>query len=177
MREWRLAVTASKGMKRKVAAMIIGLALSGLLAQPGAGRRALPIRRPSRESDGTRQCQQGRGLARPACRQISRGSRIGSGLQIGAWEGNLELMRVFIAHGADIDYRNHIGDGAVAGRLARKDGGGPVAARTGAHINAGEKQWSALHYAVFAGHGDIARLLMEQGAPTSTPAAPTAPAS
>ena len=34
----------------------------------------------------------------------------------------------------------------------------------GARINAAPRQWSALHYAVFAGHDDVADYLMAQGA-------------
>ena len=34
----------------------------------------------------------------------------------------------------------------------------------GARINAPKRQWSALHYAVFAGHGEVADYLIEQGA-------------
>ena len=42
------------------------------------------------------------------------GSRIGSGLMIGAWEGNIELMRLFISRGADIDLANENGETAIA---------------------------------------------------------------
>ena len=38
------------------------------------------------------------------------GSRIGSGLMIGAWEGNIALMRLFIARGADINQLNANGE-------------------------------------------------------------------
>jgi hypothetical protein len=42
------------------------------------------------------------------------GNRIGSGLMIGAWEGKLDLMRLFISRGADIDQLNANGESALA---------------------------------------------------------------
>ena len=152
-------------MKRKVAAMIIGLALSGLLAQPGRAGGALPDPAAFANQMELGNVSKVEDWLAAGLPLDFEGSWIGSGLQIGAWEGNLELMRVFIAHGADIDYRNHIGETALLLAAWR----GKMEAvqwllERGAHINAGEKQWSALHYAVFAGHGDIARLLMERGA-------------
>jgi ankyrin repeat protein len=42
------------------------------------------------------------------------GNRIGSGLMIGAWEGKLDLMRLFISRGADIDLLNANGESALA---------------------------------------------------------------
>ena len=41
------------------------------------------------------------------------GSRIGSGLMIGAWDGKTELMAEFLAHGADIDKVNSNGETAL----------------------------------------------------------------
>lgn len=93
------------------------------------------------------------------------GSRIGSGLMIGAWEGNLELMRLFISRGADINLLNANGESAIA--LAAWRGKSEAVKwllERGARINAGEKQWSALHYAVFNGHKDLAAYLLDQGA-------------
>lgn len=93
------------------------------------------------------------------------GSRIGTGLMIAAWEGKIDLMRLFISRGADIDKLNANGESALALAAWR----GQMAAvkwliERGARINAGDRQWSALHYAVFAGHGEVADYLMEQGA-------------
>lgn len=93
------------------------------------------------------------------------GSRIGAGLMIGAWEGNLELMRLFISRGADINLVNANGETAIAlaawrGRQAAVDW---LLAR-GARLNPGRRQWSALHYAVFAGHADMVDYLIERGA-------------
>lgn len=93
------------------------------------------------------------------------GSRIGSGLMIGAWEGNLELMRLFISRGADINRMNDNGETAIALAAWR---GNLSAVKwlldRGARINAPNRQWSALHYAVFAGHAEAADYLIDQGA-------------
>lgn len=93
------------------------------------------------------------------------GSRTGSGLMIGAREGNLDLMRLFIARGADINLLNANGESAIV--LAAWQG--HLAAvkwllDRGARINAPRRHWSALHYAVFAGHTEMADYLIEQGA-------------
>lgn len=93
------------------------------------------------------------------------GSRIGSGLMIGAWEGNLELMRLFISRGADINRLNNNGESALALAALRghKHAVDWLLAR-GARINAGPRQWSALHYAAFAGHEALTEHLIAQGA-------------
>jgi hypothetical protein len=93
------------------------------------------------------------------------GSRIGSGLMIGAWEGNVPLMQLFLAQGADINRVNANGESALALAAWR----GQTAAVNwllgqGAQINAGARRWSALHYAVFAGHESLAADLMARGA-------------
>lgn len=93
------------------------------------------------------------------------GIRIGSGLMIGAWEGKLNLMQLFLARGADINKLNSNGESAVA--LAAWRGNMEVVKwllERGARINAPKKQWSALHYAVFAGHAEVADFLIAQGA-------------
>ena len=93
------------------------------------------------------------------------GSRTGSGLMIGAWEGNIDLMRLFISRGADINKLNANGESAIVFAAWR---GNLEAVKwlleRGARINAAERQWSALHYAVFAGHAEVADYLMSQGA-------------
>jgi hypothetical protein len=93
------------------------------------------------------------------------GSRIGSGLMIGAWEGKIDLMRLFISRGADINKLNSNGESAIA--LAAWRGNLEAVKwllERGARINAPKRQWSALHYAVFAGHAEVADYLIEQGA-------------
>ncbi len=93
------------------------------------------------------------------------GSRIGSGLMIGAWEGNLDLMRLFLARGADINRMNDKGESAIA--LAAWRGHLNIVkwlVDRSARINAPNRHWSALHYAVFAGQTEVADYLMAQGA-------------
>lgn len=91
--------------------------------------------------------------------------RIGTGLMIAAWEGNQAMMELFLARGADVNATNRHGEQALLLAAWR---GRTEAVRWlldhGASINRTGKEWSALHYAVFAGHGEIARLLMERGA-------------
>jgi hypothetical protein len=77
------------------------------------------------------------------------GSRIGSGLMFGAWEGNLDVMRLFLSRGADINRLNSNGESAIA--LAAWRGNLEAVKwllERGARINAPAKKWSALHYAV-----------------------------
>jgi uncharacterized protein len=93
------------------------------------------------------------------------GSRTGSGLMIGAWEGNIELMRLFIARGADINLLNSNGESPLA--LAAWRGNLDAAkwlVERGARINAAPRKWSPLHYAVFAGHAEMADYLIGLGA-------------
>ncbi len=91
--------------------------------------------------------------------------RIGSGLMIAAWTGDLELMRLFLDRGADIRLANRYDEQAL--QLAAWRGHADAVRlllERGATANRGGKRWGALHYAVFAGHADIARLLMAKGA-------------
>ncbi len=93
------------------------------------------------------------------------GSRIGSGLMIGAWEGNIDMMRLFISRGADINRMN--GNSETAIILAAWRGHLEAVkwlVERGSRINAPARQWSPLHYAVFAGHRPVVDYLMEQGA-------------
>ncbi|HKY02387.1 MAG TPA: ankyrin repeat domain-containing protein [Burkholderiales bacterium] len=91
--------------------------------------------------------------------------RIGSGLMIGAWEGNLTVMTLFHSRGANVNAVNPQGEQALMHAAWR---GHLDAVRWllehGAQINRPDRQWTALHYAVFAGHETIARLLIEKGA-------------
>ena len=84
---------------------------------------------------------------------------------IGAWEGNIEMMALFVGHGADVNRVSPIGEQAL--QLAAWKGRLEAVkwlVERGAAINRSGKHWSALHYAAFAGHRDIARFLLDQGA-------------
>jgi hypothetical protein len=91
--------------------------------------------------------------------------RIGTGLMIAAWEGNLEMMELFVSRGAGVDFANDSGEQALMFAAWR---GRPEAVRwlldRGAQINRRGLEWSALHYAAFAGHEDVVRILLERGA-------------
>ncbi len=91
--------------------------------------------------------------------------RIGTGVMIAAWEGNLPMMELFLARGADLGATNRHGEQALQLAAWR---GHIEAVRwlldRGASVNRTGQEWSALHYAVFAGHGKVAQLLMERGA-------------
>ena len=93
------------------------------------------------------------------------GSRIGSGLMIGAWEGKIELMRLFISRGADINQTNAHGETALTLAAWR---GNLEAARwlveRGARINVPARQWSPLHYAALAGQTPLVDYLIAEGA-------------
>lgn len=93
------------------------------------------------------------------------GSVIGSGLMIGAWEGNVPLMELFHSRGADINKTNRLGEQALQHAAWR----GKLAAvrwliERGARLDRDGPEWSALHYAVFAGHAEIVNFLMARGA-------------
>ncbi|HEX6736346.1 MAG TPA: ankyrin repeat domain-containing protein [Azonexus sp.] len=93
------------------------------------------------------------------------GSRIGSGLMIGAWEGKLDLMRLFISRGADINLANANGETALV--LAAWRGNLEVVQwliERGARLNPPTRQWAPLHYAVLAGHEPVVDYLLAQGA-------------
>ncbi|MDP2793051.1 MAG: ankyrin repeat domain-containing protein [Sulfurisoma sp.] len=91
--------------------------------------------------------------------------RIGTGLMIGAWTGNISLMELFVARGADIHRANGFGETALmhAAWRGHTDAVKWLLARN-ARINREGNEWSALHYAVFAGHVDAAQRLLESGA-------------
>jgi hypothetical protein len=91
--------------------------------------------------------------------------RVGTGLMIAAWEGNLEMMELFFARGATINATNANGEQALmhAAWRGRLEAVHWLLDR-GAQINRPGLQWSALHYAVFNGHDPVARLLIERGA-------------
>lgn len=93
------------------------------------------------------------------------GERIGTGLMIGAWEGNLALMELFYAHGAQLEATNRFGETALmlAAWKNRKEAVRWLLSH-GAAVHRPDHQWTALHYAAFAGHAEIVDLLLAAGA-------------
>ncbi|MEF8728356.1 MAG: ankyrin repeat domain-containing protein [Accumulibacter sp.] len=92
-------------------------------------------------------------------------AHIGTGLMVAAWYGNIEMMALFVEHGADVRRVNRHGEQAL--QLAAW--GGHLAAvqwllERGAPLDRSGNQWSALHYAAFNGHGKVARDLIARGA-------------
>jgi uncharacterized protein len=93
------------------------------------------------------------------------GRNIGTGLMIGAWEGNVAMMEVFHNAGADVNYVNTHGEQALlhAAWKGKLDAVRWLVER-GAQFDREGKAWSALHYAAFAGHRDVLAYLLEKGA-------------
>lgn len=92
-------------------------------------------------------------------------SRIGTGLMIAAWNGNIEMMKLFVERGANPQRVNRNGEQA----LPLAAWGGHLDAVEwlldhGATLNGSGPGWSALHYAVFNGQDKLARFLIERGA-------------
>ena len=91
--------------------------------------------------------------------------RIGTGLMIAAWRGDIPMMELLVARGADVNKVNALGESALLHASWR----GQAAAiqwllAHGARVNSEPMHWSALHYAVFAGHAGVAKLLLDSGA-------------
>jgi hypothetical protein len=94
-----------------------------------------------------------------------RADRIGTGLMIAAWEGNLEMMELFVSRGANVNRANAHEETALMLAAWR----GQLEAvkwllDRGARLDRPGLAWSALHYAVFNGHEAVAKLLIERGA-------------
>jgi tetratricopeptide (TPR) repeat protein len=93
------------------------------------------------------------------------GNVIGTGLMIGAWEGNIPMMELFLSRGADINKVNASGEQAL---LLAAWKGQLAAVRwlveRGASLNRQGKQWAALHYAAFNGHAEVVAYLLDRGA-------------
>jgi hypothetical protein len=91
--------------------------------------------------------------------------RVGTGLMVAAWHGNIPLMELLVARGADVNKSNALGEQALMHAAWR----GNVDAvkwllAKGARINNGHMRWSALHYAAFSGHAKATALLLDNGA-------------
>lgn len=90
--------------------------------------------------------------------------RVGSGLMIAAWEGNLPMMELFLSHGARIELVNRHDEQAL--QLAAWKGNLEAVKwllAHGANPNRAGAHWSALHYAAFADRREVARLLIASG--------------
>lgn len=90
---------------------------------------------------------------------------IGTGLMIGAWRGDIPMMELFVSRGADVNRANALGERALmhAAWRGQREAALWLIAR-GASVNSEPMRWSALHYAVFAGHAELASVLLEMGA-------------
>lgn len=91
--------------------------------------------------------------------------QVGTGLMVGAREGNIALMELMLARGANLEAVNNRGEQALLlaawkGQLAAVK----WLVEHGAKVNRDPLQWTALHYAVFAGYQEVADYLMDQGA-------------
>jgi hypothetical protein len=91
--------------------------------------------------------------------------RIGTGLMIAAWNGDIEMMDLFLSRGANPRRSNKNGEQAI--QLAAWNGH-TAAVRwlleRGGVLNRDDKNWNALHYAVFNGHAELATELISRGA-------------
>lgn len=93
------------------------------------------------------------------------GDLIGTGLMIGAWTGNLSMMTLFLERGARLDKANRFGETALMLAAWKNQ---QAALRwlieRGAKPDRPPREWTALHYAVFAGHAGPAEDLLAAGA-------------
>lgn len=93
------------------------------------------------------------------------GHLIGTGLMIGAWEGNIPLMELFYLRGADIQRANRFGETALMLAAWRnRQQAIRWLLQHGAQPNRTEREWTALHYATFAGHAGLVEDLLSAGA-------------
>ena len=90
---------------------------------------------------------------------------LGTGLMIAAWNGNVPMMELFVARGANPRRANDNGEQPL--QLAAWNGHMDAVKWLldhGAMLNREGNNWSALHYAVFNGHNELANFLLERGA-------------
>ncbi len=90
---------------------------------------------------------------------------LGTGLMIAAWNGNIPMMELFVARGANPRRANENGEQPL--QLAAWNGHMDAVKwllEHGAVLNREGNNWSALHYAVFNGHNALANYLLERGA-------------
>jgi hypothetical protein len=97
------------------------------------------------------------------------GNVIGTGLMIGAWEGNIPLMELFLKRGADINRTNRQGEQALMlAAFKNRRAALQWLLDHGAKVNRGnpatERAWTALHYAAFAGNAPLVEQLLAAGA-------------
>lgn len=93
------------------------------------------------------------------------GDRVGTGLMIAAWEGNVPMMELFYQRGARLDAVNKNGEQAL--QLAAFKGNLEAVKWLldhGAPLERRGNEWGALHYAVFNGHREVAQYLIARGA-------------
>ncbi|MCM8596480.1 ankyrin repeat domain-containing protein [Accumulibacter sp.] len=92
-------------------------------------------------------------------------AHIGTGLMVAAWYGNIEMMALFVERGADVRRANRYGEQPL--QLAAWNGHHDAVRWLldhGAPLEREGRQWGALHYAVFNGHGKVADDLLARGA-------------
>lgn len=90
-------------------------------------------------------------------------------LLIAARSGNNELLDFLLRIRANALKRNKFGDSAI---MVAAYGGQVAAVKRllDAHVEINNDGWTPLHYAAFAGHAEIVRLLIERGADTEAAA-------
>jgi len=95
---------------------------------------------------------------------------LGSGLMIAAWNGNIEMMALFVERGASPKRTNRHGEQPL--QLAAWNGHLEAVKwllEHGAELNRTGNAWGALHYAVFNGHQELAKYLLARGAEVNAP--------
>ncbi len=92
-------------------------------------------------------------------------AQVGTGVMVAAWYGQVEMMALFVARGADLRRSNRNGEQAL--QLAAW-GGHLDAVRWllehGVPLERQGNNWGALHYAVFNGHQKLVEELIARGA-------------